>query len=172
MLTLSLLRHAKSSWDAPGLDDFERPLARRGEDAAPRMGGFMKKQKIAPQLILCSPAVRTRQTLDLVLPYLSGAPAVAYEDALYLAAARTLLARVRKIDAGVTHAMLVGHDPGMHELAVDLAGSGEAEALAALAHKFPTAGLAVIAFEATTQWSRIAPGKGRLKQFMTPKTLP
>jgi phosphohistidine phosphatase len=171
MLTLSLLRHAKSSWDAPGLDDFERPLARRGEDAAPRMGAYMKKHAIAPELILCSTAVRTRQTLDLVLPHLSGAPVVQYEDALYLAPARTLLARLRKIGAETTHAMLVGHDPGMHELAMDLAGSGEAEALAALAHKFPTAGLAVIGFKASS-WSKIASGKGRLEQFLTPKTVP
>ncbi len=170
MLTLSLLRHAKSSWDNPGLDDFERPLARRGEAAAPRMGAFMKKHGIAPQLILCSSAVRTRQTLDLVLPHLAGTPAVQYEDALYLAAARTLLARVRKISPEVTHAMLVGHDPGMHELAMDLAATGDAEALAALARKFPTGGLAVIGFEASG-WSRIAPGKGRLELFVTPKTL-
>jgi phosphohistidine phosphatase len=171
MLTLSLLRHAKSSWDTPGLDDFERPLAMRGEDAAPRMGDYMKKQKLAPELILCSAAVRTRQTLDLVLPHLAGPPAVQYEDALYLAAARTLLARLRKIGPETTHAMLVGHDPGMHELAMDLAGTGDAEALTALARKFPTAGLAVIVFEAS-QWSRIAPGKGRLELFITPKTLP
>jgi phosphohistidine phosphatase len=171
MLTLSLLRHAKSSWDTPGLDDFDRPLARRGEEAAPRMGAFMKKHKIAPELILCSTAVRTRQTLDLVLPHLAGTPAVAYEDGLYLAAAGTLLARVRKIDAGITHAMLVGHDPGLHELAMDLAATGDAEALAALARKFPTAGLAVIGFKASA-WSKIGSGKGRLELFMTPKTLP
>ena len=171
MLTLSLLRHAKSSWDTPGLEDFERPLAERGEDAAPRMGAFMKKHAIAPQLILCSAAVRTRQTLDLVLPHLAGTPAVAYEDGLYLAAAKTLLARVRGIDAGITHAMLVGHDPGMHELAMDLAGSGDAEALAALARRFPTAGLAVIGFKASA-WSKIGSRKGRLELFVTPKTLP
>ena len=171
MLTLSLLRHAKSSWDSPGLDDFDRPLARRGEEAAPRMGAYMKKHRIAPQLILCSTAARTRQTLDLVLPHLAGPPAVAYEDALYLAAAKALLARVRKIDPKVTHALLVGHDPGMHELAVDLAATGDAEALAALARKFPTAGLAVIGFKASA-WSTIASRKGRLELFVTPKTLP
>jgi phosphohistidine phosphatase len=78
---------------------------------------------------------------------------------------------VRKIDAGVSHAMLVGHDPGMHELAVDLAGTGDPETLAALARKFPTAGLAVFSFKAAA-WSKIASRKGRLALFMTPKTLP
>jgi len=170
MLTLSLLRHAKSSWDNPCLEDFDRPLAKRGEEAAPRMGAYMKKHAIVPELILCSSAVRTRQTLDLVLPCLSGTPTVAHEDGLYLAAAKTLLARVRRIGPEISHAMLVGHDPGMHELAMDLAGSGDAEALAALARKFPTAGLAVIAFKASA-WSKIGSGKGHLELFVTPKTL-
>jgi phosphohistidine phosphatase len=171
MLTLSLLRHAKSSWDSPGLDDFDRPLASRGEDAAPRMGAFMARHKIAPELILCSPAVRARQTLDLVLPELPGTPTVAYEEALYLAAPKVLIERVRKIDAKVTHVMIVGHDPGMQALAVDLAGTGDPKLLEALARKFPTAGLAVIRFKARA-WSKIGPGKGHLEVFMTPKALP
>ena len=113
MLTLSLLRHAKSSWDDASLEDFDRPLAERGKAAAQRMGAYMAAQGIAPELILCSTAVRARQTLDLVLPHLSVAPTVVHEAALYLAAASVLLARVRKIDAKVGHVMLIGHDPGM-----------------------------------------------------------
>jgi len=171
MLTLSLLRHAKSSWDDPGARDFDRPLARRGEEAAPRMGAFMAQHKIVPDLILCSPAVRARQTLDLVLPELPGTPTVEYEEAFYLAAPKVLLERVRKIDAKVTHVMIVGHDPGMQGLAVDLAGAGDPELLAALARKFPTAGLAVIRFKAR-EWRKVGPGKGRLDVFMTPKALP
>jgi phosphohistidine phosphatase len=171
MLTLSLLRHAKSSWDDGSLEDFERPLAKRGESAAPRMGAFMAEQGLAPQLILCSPAVRARQTLELLLPELSGSPTVEYEEAFYLAAPSVLLGRVRKIGPKVHHVMIVGHDPGMQGLATDLAGTGDAEALAALARKFPTAGLAVIRFKAR-EWAKIGPGKGHLDIFMTPKTLP
>jgi phosphohistidine phosphatase len=171
MLTLSLLRHAKSSWDSPGVDDFDRPLASRGEAAAPRMGAFMARHKIAPELILCSPAVRARQTLDLVLPELPGTPTVAYEEALYLAAPKVLIERVRKIDAKVTHVMIVGHDPGMQALAVDLAGTGDPKLLEALARKFPTAGLAVIGFK-VRDWSKVGPGKGHLEVFATPKALP
>jgi phosphohistidine phosphatase len=171
MLTLSLLRHAKSSWDDASAKDFDRPLAKRGEAAAPRMGAFMAKRALVPELILCSPAVRARQTLDLVLPHLSGGPTVVYEDTFYLAAPPVLLARLRKIEGNARHVMIVGHDPGMHDLAVALAGSGDPEQLNALAHKFPTAGLAVISFKAR-DWSKVAPAKGRLELFMTPKVLP
>ncbi len=169
MLTLSLFRHAKSNWDDPGLKDFDRPLARRGEVAAPRMGAFMAENGIEPDLILCSPAVRTRQTLDLVLPYLAG-PTVVYEEAFYLTAASQLLARVRRIEAKVRHVMIIGHDPGMQGLALELAGSGDAETLRSLGRKFPTGALAVIRFNAR-DWSRIGPAKGRLELFATPKTL-
>ncbi len=170
MLTLSLLRHAKSSWDDGSLEDFERPLAKRGESAAPRMGAFMAEQGLAPQLILCSPAVRARQTLDLVLPHLAGGPTVVYEDNFYLAAPSVLLARLRKIEGKVSHVMIVGHDPGMQGLAVELAGDGDAGMLQALAVKFPTAGLAVIRFKARS-WAKVGPGRGRLELFTTPKTL-
>lgn len=170
MLTLSLLRHAKSSWDDGSLKDFERPLAKRGESAAPRMGAFMAEHGLAPQLILCSPAVRARQTVDLVLPHLAGGPTVVYEDNLYLAAPSVLLARLRKIEGKIDHVMIVGHDPGMHGLAVELSGGGEAGMLQALAAKFPTAGLAVIRFKARS-WAKVGRGTGRLELFTTPKML-
>ena len=93
MLTLSLLRHAKSGWDDSSLKDFDRPLSERGETAAPRMGAYMAAQGLAPDLVLCSPAVRACRTLDLVLPHLAGGPTVVYEDNFYLAAPSVLLQR-------------------------------------------------------------------------------
>jgi phosphohistidine phosphatase len=170
MLTLSLLRHAKSSWDDASLQDFDRPLAKRGQSAAPRMGKYMVEQGLAPQLILCSPAVRARQTLELVLPHLSGGPTVVYEDGFYLAAPMVLLKRLRKIEGQIEHVMIVGHDPGMQGLGVALAGDGEADRLQALAAKFPTAGLAVIRFKGKS-WAKVGRGSGRLELFMTPKLL-
>lgn len=170
MLTLSLLRHAKSSWNDPGQQDFDRPLNERGRDAAPRMGAFIAAHGIAPDLIVCSPSVRTRQTLDLVLPHFPAPPAVLFEDALYLGPASTLLKRVRKLEAVVTHAMILAHDPGLHHLAMDLAGSGDPEQLQTLARKFPTAALAVIVF-GTKTWSRVKRGAGRLEHFISPKGL-
>lgn len=171
MLTLSLLRHAKSSWDENSLDDFERPLNKRGEAAAPRMGSFMAQHGLAPDLVLCSSAVRARQTLDLVLPRLADRPQVVYEDDFYLAAPSVMLARLRKVDAKARHVMIVGHDPGMQGLALELAGDGEPKLLQALSTKFPTAGLAVIGFK-SRMWSKVAPGTGRLALFATPKSLP
>jgi phosphohistidine phosphatase len=168
MLTLSLLRHAKSSWADPRRKDFDRPLNDRGEKAAPGMGAFMARRGIAPDLILCSPAVRARQTLDLVLPHLKGRPEVAYEEPLYLAAPATMLKRIRQLPPEVRHVMIVGHDPGMHVLAQELAGKGEDGDLEALADKFPTGALAVIEFDATG-WQEVERRAGRLALFMSPK---
>jgi len=155
MLTLSLLRHAKSSWDDPALEDFDRPLSKRGETAAPRMGAYMAAQGLRP---------------DLVLARLSGSPTVTYEDGFYLAAPSVLLARIRKIEAKVHHALIVGHDPGIQGLALELSHTGKAAAMAALRAKFPTAALAVIRFQ-DGAWSKVATGKGRLDLFVTPKSL-
>jgi phosphohistidine phosphatase len=170
MLTLLLLRHAKSSWDDPSLDDFDRPLAERGEAAAPRMGAYMREQGLAPDLVLCSTAKRARQTLDLVLPHLAGKADVVYDKGLYLATPAALLARIRKIGPGVRQAMVVGHDPGMHMLALELAGAGEPERLQALARKFPTGALAMIRFK-VRNWENVEPGRGSLVLFMSPKGL-
>lgn len=170
-LTLLLLRHAKSSWDHPGLDDFERPLAPRGREAAPRMAGFIAAAGLLPDLVLCSTAVRTRETLALVLPELGASPpAVRYEDALYLASTSDLVERVRRLDDGDRRVLIVGHNPGMHGAALALAGDGARRDVTALATKFPTAGLAVLEFE-TRHWRQVRPATGRLARFMTPRLL-
>lgn len=171
MLTLSLFRHAKSSWDNPNLQDFDRALNERGRDAAPRMGAYMAEHGITPDLILCSPSVRTRQTLELVLPHFTARAPVLYEDAIYLAAPPTLLKRIRKLDVDVKHTMIVAHDPGLHRLAMQLSGSGDSDLLQSLIEKFPTAALAVIEFGGRS-WSKVQLGAGHLKLFMTPKRLP
>jgi phosphohistidine phosphatase len=170
MLTLSLLRHAKSSWSDARLKDFERPLNERGERDAPRIGAYMARRGLAPDLVLCSPAVRARQTLGLVLPCFRRAPSVVYEQDVYLASAATLLKLVHQVTDKVRHAMIVGHDPGMHSLALELAGRGSKEDLQALEEKLPTGGLAVIVLDAGA-WPDVQPGEGRLQIFMTPKRL-
>jgi phosphohistidine phosphatase len=171
MLSLMLLRHAKSSWDDPARKDFDRPLTARGKLAAARMGAYMARQGLAPDLIVSSSAVRARQTLALVLPHLGDKPRTEFAEGLYLATPAALLSRLRKVGAAADSVMIVGHNPGMHSLAVTLSGSGDAGSLKALAAKFPTAALAVITFEARN-WSRIGPATGRLAEFMTPKRLP
>lgn len=175
MLTLTLLRHAKSSWDEP-LDDHDRPLAKRGLKAAPEMGAALAAMGLRPDLVICSGAVRTRETLALVLDELGApAPDVVYDDSVYMASPQTLLKRLRAIAPGPDrgtprHVMLVGHNPGMEELALELVGSGAADDRARMAKKFPTAAAAVIAFNADA-WASIKPGTGRLEHFLTPKRL-
>src|SRR5512134_4043577 len=117
MLTLALLRHAKSNWDVPGVLDFDRDLAPRGLEAAPRMGAEIARIGFSPDLVLCSDAVRARMTYDLVAPYIAPPPRmVLHENGLYMAGARHLLARLHEVPDTVKSVMLVGHNPGFHEL--------------------------------------------------------
>jgi phosphohistidine phosphatase len=174
MLTLLLLRHAKSSWDDPGLADFDRPLAKRGKKAAPEIGAALAAKGLRPDLVLCSSAARTRETLDLVLKALGPpAPEVRYDEELYMATPRALIARLRQHmanPASPQRVMLVGHNPGFEELARLLVGNGNADDRARLAEKFPTCAVAVIAFDADS-WSAVEAGAGRLVHFLTPKHL-
>src|SRR5665648_339331 len=159
MLTLSLLRHAKSSWKNPTLPDRERPLAARGIADAPMMGRAMTQRGIDPDLVLCSSARRTVDTLALVLPELKVEPKVAYEDALYHASPAEMLQMLRDIQPGASRVMLVGHHPEIQRLALDLIGSGPKHIRDRLQEKYPTAGLVVINFTAGL-WSSIDVNSG------------
>lgn len=171
MLTLSLLRHAKSSWDDRALDDHERPLAKRGTKAAPEVARYIKAEGLVPDLVLCSTAVRTRATLALLVAELGPpAPAIRFEDALYLAPSDVILSRIRAVETGVRHVMVIGHNPGMHALALELVGDGDRKTVASLATEFPTAALAVFAFD-VGRWSEIGAASGRLERFVTPRRL-
>jgi phosphohistidine phosphatase len=170
MLTLTLFRHAKSSWNHPALDDFDRPLAPRGEQAAPRMAAYLAEQGLAPDLVLCSAARRTRQTLALALPEWTAEPKIDYAEALYLASVPTLFGSIRATPAEVRHLMIIGHNPGIEMFARLAIGSGEAKARRALAAKFPTAAVAVITWDGES-WADMQPGGGHLKLFMTPRLI-
>ena len=123
MKRLFLLRHAKSSWDDPGLDDHERPLAPRGRRASKLIGEHLRRERIEPSLVLCSSARRTRETVERVMPA-RGGTAVSVEDGLYTASSGGLLQRLREVPPDVESVMLVGHQPAIQELALDLAGDG------------------------------------------------
>ncbi len=166
-----LLRHAKSSWDDPELDDHERPLARRGTRDAPNIGAFINKHQLHPDLIVCSDAVRARATLALVLSKLDAdQPEVVFEPLLYLAEPEKMLEVIATLDASAQQVLMIGHNPGMHALALGLVGAGESKGLTQLAIKFPTAALAVIEFDADT-WADLQSGRGRLRAFVTPNML-
>jgi phosphohistidine phosphatase len=170
MLTLSLLRHAKSSWDDPTLADHDRPLNDRGNRDAPRMAAFIRDKKLVPDRILCSTAIRTRATLKHLLAALPKKPPVSFEKGLYLAEAPKILATIEAVREATARLMLIGHSPGLHDLAMALVGKGDRQERFALMAKFPTATLAVITFD-LERWHEIEAGMGRLEIFMTPRRL-
>lgn len=167
MVRLYIFRHAKSSWKTDGLDDFHRPINARGRKAAPAMGHYMQQHGIQPDLILCSAAVRARETLALILAALDGEPTIEIEEGLYLASAKTLLERLRRLGDGPDSVMLIGHNPGLHDLALSMAAPGEQQVPAA---KYPTAALTELVFDGQ-DWPDIGPGTGNLVRFVTPRSL-
>lgn len=171
MKALYLLRHGKSSWENPALDDHDRPLAPRGVEAGRRVGRHLKDRKARVDLALCSTAVRAEDTLRRVLAAMDVPDLpVEHERGLYLCGARVLLERLRAAPEPASSLMLVAHNPDLHDLARELTGSGDAEHRRALAEKFPTGACAVLLFEAA-RWRDLAPGAGRLADFIRPRKL-
>jgi phosphohistidine phosphatase len=167
MKRLYLLRHAKSSWDDPTLADSDRPLAPRGRRAAKVMAGHLQRKGISPELVLCSPSRRTRQTLNRIAPGLRKNADVQIEPALYAASAATLLEELHEVPDEVDSLMLIGHNPGIQDLALSLARAGSESPR--VRSKFPTAALATLELNAT--WRELVPGSAELVSFVTPKQL-
>jgi phosphohistidine phosphatase len=164
MKRVYLLRHAKSSWKHPELPDHDRPLAGRGRRAAKAILRHMRAQELVPELVLCSSARRTRETLERIEPALRHAP-VRVERELYGASAHELLARLRRLPDDLESVLVIGHNPGMHELALELAGSAPE-----LAGKFPTAALATLAFHGSA-WGELGPEATELVELTRPRDL-
>lgn len=162
-LRLYLLRHAKA--EHTGVADIDRPLSRRGREEAEELAALLRAEDYQPQAILCSTSLRTRETIAPLIPALSGAVQISLTRLLYDADRDDLLALVREAEA--PSLMLVGHNPGIEELAALLIGHGDEVAYARLKSKFPPGGLAVIDFELQA-WSGVSPAAGRLAAFHTP----
>lgn len=170
MHQLLLLRHAKSSWDDPKLADRDRPLSKRGRRAAAAMRKAMLDLGLTPDVVLVSPSRRTQETLAALEPW-DDTPLVEPVEALYLATAPQLLAILRGVNETVRSLMLIGHNPGMHELAVLLASTTAAnDANRRVTAGFPTAALAE--FSVATQWQQLDAAGARLVRFLTPRDLP
>lgn len=169
MRELILLRHAKSSWDDPSLDDFDRPLSDRGREAAPLMGHAMAERDWMPDAVLVSAALRTRQTWRLAAAELGeGVPRAAYDDALYMASAERLLTLIRTVSGDPQRLLVVAHNPGLEDLAIRLANiASEREALKRLGQKFPTAALA--RFVVPCPWPELGFEGAKLADFLRPK---
>lgn len=168
MRTLYLLRHAKAERSEGG--DFERRLTERGRLNAPAMGAYMRKRGYRPALVLCSPAARTRETLELLQPELGDAGPAESDRRLYLASAGMLLQRLQTIDEEIGGVLVVGHNPGLAQLAATLAPRGDRQALARMREKYSTCGLAVIHLQ-IDRWEQATPGAGTLTDFMAPRYL-
>ena len=165
---LFLFRHAKSAWP-DGVDDHERPLAPRGKKAAPKMGLMMARSQIRPDLAIVSTARRTQQTWKLLEPHLP-ACAKRSESRIYEAAAAQILDIIRETDDKIRALMVVGHNPGLEDTALQLLRTENDPAADKLREKFPTAALAVLALEAD-RWRDIAPASARLVRFVTPRSI-
>ena len=158
--TLYLLRHLKSSWDDPAIPDRDRPLAPRGRKAGKKLARHLRDRDVAPELVLCSPAIRARETLDAVRSAL-GEPEVRFDERLYAASERELLDVLRGVDFGVGSVLVIAHNPGLEDLAAGLSGVAR--------EKFPTGALATLAFECV--WSELQPDSCELTGFVVPREL-
>jgi phosphohistidine phosphatase len=159
MKTLYLLRHAKSNWKDPGLQDFDRPLNERGREAAPLVGRFIRKRKLRVDLLLSSPAERARQTAALVKESAGLSAELLYDERIYEADAARLLEVVSQAAESVEALMLVGHNPGMEELLTLLTGEEQ---------HMPTAALACVALD-VEKWGKARAQAGRLEWLVRPK---
>jgi phosphohistidine phosphatase len=166
---LMLLRHAKSEHPAD-VSDHERPLSDRGRRDSLAMGRYIQDAGLAPRRAVVSTARRAQETWDLVREMLDIDVDWCSSDRIYDASAETLLEIVRDSDAGVRKLLLVGHNPGLHELALDLIGAAEPLQLARLQRKLPTAGLVAIKFKPHDSWD-VPAGSGKLERFATPSSL-
>lgn len=175
MKDLFILRHAKSSWSDPFLDDFERPLNKRGKRACVDMWQWFIKQNISPELVLCSPAKRAKDTWKRMKKEQMAFGKKKFEASLYLASPSELLDLIKKVPAKVSSLMLIGHNPGMHELILQLVNTNalqpeQAQSFQQIVYKFPTTGFAHLQFN-VSDWVDVAPLTGKLYRIMTPTLL-
>jgi phosphohistidine phosphatase len=165
---LMLLRHAKSDW--PDVPDRDRPLAKRGRRDAPRIGRWLHDRGYLPDTVVCSAARRTRQTWELVAPELGGSPSVTFEPRAYAASAQALLYLAHELSGRYRAALLIGHNPGLAELASSLAEpSAWNGRISPDGLRFPTAAVAILEFDGP--WPALSPGQARLVDYIVPADL-
>ncbi|HSB10127.1 MAG TPA: histidine phosphatase family protein [Blastocatellia bacterium] len=161
MKTLLLLRHAKSSWDNPGIRDFDRPLAPRGERDAPRIGKALRKRGVTPEVVVSSPAARAKATIRAVMKAAKLGVEPRFDESIYGASTPELMGMIRRLPAEASCVLIVGHNPGFEDLVERLTGSNE---------RMPTAALACIQLP-IDHWDDVEDRKGKLAWLLTPKQL-
>ena len=163
---LAILRHAKSDWGQPGLSDFERPLNDRGRAAAHLIQGAIKQRALSFDAILSSPSARTRETIDRI----GLAEHSRWVDEIYLATKATLLGLIRALPEEAESVLIVGHNPGLHDLVLSLARDDAAGLRRRVLGKYPTAALALLKLEIDS-WSEVEPGCGTIAELLLPREL-
>jgi phosphohistidine phosphatase len=167
MRRLLLLRHAKAERLQPGGGDRDRVLAEHGRADARTLGGYLARHGFIPDRAVVSPATRTRQTWDLLVTAFGKAPSVSFEDRLYDAPPQAILRIIKETGAETGTLLVIGHNPGLQELAAMLVASGDIDARERLGESFPTSALAAIGFAAES-WDGVHAHGGRLEHFLTP----
>jgi phosphohistidine phosphatase len=165
-----LLRHAKAVPADGKIRDRDRPLASRGKMDAPKIGAYMSRHGLAPACVLVSPAKRTQETWELVAPTLGRRIEPTYEERLYDASAKNIMDVIRGVGAACPCLLVIGHNPGMHRLALELMATGDLDAREQLHENLPTSGLVTIEFP-FDDWHKLHAHAGRLQHFLTPAIL-
>jgi phosphohistidine phosphatase len=170
MRRLLLLRHAKAERSEPGTKDQSRVLIDRGRKDAAKIGTYMAGHALVPDRVLLSPAARTQETWKYAATAFHPAPAAMSAERLYDATPHVILAVIKDAPVSAYTLLVIGHNPGLHELALMLIAAGDIEARARLREKLPTTGLVIIDF-ALDNWSKLHPQSGRLERFVSPRSL-
>ncbi|HTT46769.1 MAG TPA: histidine phosphatase family protein [Pseudolabrys sp.] len=170
MRRLLLLRHAKAERSEPGTKDISRVLIDRGRKDAAKIGAYMAAHALVPDRVILSPSARTQETWKYAAAAFHPAPAATSAERIYDAPPHTILAVIKDTPASAHTLMVIGHNPGLHELALMLVAAGGIDARERLREKLPTSGLVIIDF-AVDNWSKLQPQSGRLERFVNPKTL-
>jgi phosphohistidine phosphatase len=170
MRRLLLFRHAKAERSEPGMGDRARQLMERGRKDAATIGAYMASHALVPDRVMTSPAARTQETWKFAAPAFRPAPAVTPVERLYDATPHDILGVIRAAPLAARSLLILGHNPGLHAVALLLVASGDIETRERLREKMPTCGLAVIDF-ALDDWAKLHPQSGRLERFVTPKSL-
>jgi phosphohistidine phosphatase len=169
MKSLHLLRHAKSSWKDPGLNDHDRPLNKRGRQTAKMMAAYLRRAKISPDVVICSTAVRAQQTLDPIIKAAKKPPRIVRARGIHEGAQRTLWEQLWNLPESATSVLLIGHNPALQDLALELAHPDLNNLLPSAGGKFPTGAMESFRFDGA--WKALEPHGAVLASFITPRAL-
>jgi len=169
MRRLMLLRHAKTERAEPGGNDRDRKLIKRGRSDAPVIGAYMAHHGLVPDLALVSPAARALETWTLIAPAFAKTPRVTKDERIYNASPERLMIVIEQT-RGAHSLLVVGHNPSLHDVAMQLIATGDAGTRERVSEKLPTSGFVVINFS-IDDWSELQPRSGRLEHFITPRLL-